>query len=77
MNCPFTRVFVGHFEKSTDGNSDMKKLRDIGISPSLFKLDSHYSILVLSTLKREKAEEVLSFLIKKGFDAFIDDPKKE
>lgn len=76
MKSPFYRVFVGHYEKSTDGKSDMSKLREYGLTPSIFKIDDGYSILVVATLKSEVAENVLMNLIKRGFDAYLSEPDK-
>lgn len=77
MNSPFYRVFVGRYEKSTDTKSDVEKLRKFGVTPSVFKHKDGYSILVGSTLKREAAENTMSALIKKGFDAFLEEPSRE
>lgn len=43
----------------------------------MFKHKDGYSILVGSTLKREFAENTMSALIKKGFDAFLEEPSRE
>lgn len=74
MKSPFYRIFVGHYDKPADSKSVVAKLREQGLTPSIFKVDDGYSILITATLNKEKAEMILVNLIKKGFDAFISEP---
>lgn len=75
MCCPFYRIFVGRFEKPADTKSTSEKLRKLGLTPSVFKYENGYSLLIASTLKREHAEAMLLKLLRKEFDAFLDEPK--
>lgn len=76
MKSPFYRVFVGHYDKTSDAKSDMARLREYGLTPSVFKVDSGYSVQVAATVKKDLAENVLVNLIKRGFDAYITEPEK-
>lgn len=76
MNCPFYRVFVGKYEKSTETKPTSEKLRKLGLTPSVFKTNDGYSLLISSSLRQEYAETLLTNLIRKGFDAYLEEPTK-
>lgn len=76
MKSPFYRIFVGHYKKTSELKSDLSKIREYGLFPSIFKEGDGYSIMVTATLKRDLAENVLTNLIKKGFDAYLKEPEK-
>ena len=76
MKSPFYRIFVGHYEKPVDAKSDMTKLRELELKPSIFKIDDAYSILITAALKQDVAENILANLIKRGYDAFLSEPER-